>query len=299
MITVESMRIARESVNVAFISFVNLVAAHKTGLFCFFEGKDSSYYSLRIKNVFDGSYHPIVCSGKNKVLKVYELIHKHKEYDKYKKGFFIDRDFDTTNSDEKIYETPCYSIENLYTSKSVFGEILKSELGFTEIDADYIKCVELYENLQQEYHRAATLFNAWYACLVQIKNTTQQSMEINLENSIPKKFISISLTGIQSHYNITDIQKEYPKVLLIDENIVLAKIKEFKIINVGKVFRGKFELNFMVNILSALILDAKQTKNYISKPLKYNVTETDTISKFSQYAETPQDLIEYINRISK
>jgi len=300
MTTVEALRLAREeSANVAYIRFTKLVGADKTALFCFFEGKDSPYYYLRIKNIFSGNYHPIVCSGKSKVLKVYELINNHEEYNKYKKGFFIDSDFDAPLSNNKIYETPCYSIENLYTSVSVFGEILKSELGFTEIDNDFGICIKLYENLQNDFHKAAILFNAWYACSVQIRNTTQQPMGINLDEKIPKEFIIISLEGIKSDYQLTDIQAKYPNALLIDENTVLVKIEEFKTMNAGKVFRGKFELNFMINILMSLISDSKLTKKYVSKHLKYNVTETDAISRFSQYAETSQGLTKYILRISK
>jgi len=298
--SVEAMRAARiDSPNVAYMDFTKLVGANKTGLFCFFEGKDSPYYSLRIKNVFNEGYHPIICSGKSKVLKVYELINNHEEYGKYKKGFFIDSDFDEPLSNKKIYETPCYSIENLYTSVSVFGEILKSELGFTEIDTDFIKSVELYENLQHDYHKATTLFNAWYACLVNIRNSTHKPMEINLDKSIPQKFIFFSLGEIKSNYSLSDIKAEYPKAIDIDEDTVNAKIAKFEVLEKGKIFRGKFELHFTLKFLNSLIEDSAKTKKYVTKKLNYHITETQAIPQFSQYAETPESLIKYIRRICK
>ena len=42
---------------------------------------------------FTSNYHNIHCGGRDKVLKVYQLISYHREYDKYKKAFFIDKDF--------------------------------------------------------------------------------------------------------------------------------------------------------------------------------------------------------------
>ncbi len=98
----ELLRERDESANVAYMAFAMHVRSNKFGLFCFFEGKDSPYYRLRVRDVCKDNYYPISCSGKSKVLKVYELINSHREYDNYKKAFFIDRDFDEPNSNPNI-----------------------------------------------------------------------------------------------------------------------------------------------------------------------------------------------------
>lgn len=296
--TVEELRIAREeSANVAYITFTKHVKSDKLGLFCFFEGKDSPYYGLRVKSVFNGNYYPINCSGKSQVLKVYELINYHREYDAYKKAFFIDRDFDVAVSNPQIYETPCYSVENLYTDISVFHEILKSEFGLHETDEDFERCLDTYNKLQKDYHSCATLFNAWYACLVHIRNTTKQKIEVRLDDSIPKDFMSISLDGVLANYDLSAIQAKYPNAPNVDIVTLENKIMEMNAQDKGKVFRGKFELNFMLKILEALIVDSKTPQSYISRPIKYHITYSQAISQFSQYAETPEKLISYIRQV--
>jgi hypothetical protein len=298
--TAEQLRKAREeSANVAYLTFAKHIKSDKLGLFCFFEGKDSPYYISRVKSVFNGNYYPINCSGKSKVLKVYELIDYHREYDNYKKAFFIDKDFDFSVLNPKIYETPCYSIENLYTSSLIFSDILKSEFGLHETDEDFERCVDVYKTLQKDFHAHATLFNAWYACLVYIRNTTNQQTGVNLKDSIPKEFVSISLGGISGNYDLTAIQAQYPDALKVDNESLESKILEIGLQDKGKIFRGKFELDFMLKILNALIIDSKGTKSFISKPIKYSITNSQAISQFSQYAETPKQLIEYIEQVVK
>ena len=123
----DELRQSRGKAQVAYQDFILHTRANKEGLFCFFEGKDNAYYIPRVKQ-FTNKYHPINCGGREKVLKVYDLINNHREYDQYKKAFFIDRDFNPSLSppNPKIFETPCYSIENFYTSVNVFQEIIKN-----------------------------------------------------------------------------------------------------------------------------------------------------------------------------
>jgi Protein of unknown function (DUF4435) len=297
----EEMRQAREaSANVAYMTFNKHVREGKLGLFCFFEGKDSPYYVSRIRMIHKGNYYPITCSGKSKVLKINELIQNHQEYDGYKTAFFIDKDFDPPVMNPEIYETPYYAIENFYTSLSVFAEILKSELGFTEVDEDFKKCVQLYADLQKAFHEAATLFNAWYACLIHIRNTSNLLTGVSLGDApIPKEFISISLIGIINNYDMDKISLKYPNALPVDNQVVEAKRLEFSTQDKGKIFRGKFEIDFMLKILTALVEDSKTAKIFISKPIKYNITNTQAISQFSQYAETPDCLIAYLQKVTR
>ncbi len=288
-----------ESANTAYVIFDKHVREGKLGLFCFFEGKDSPYYIARIRMIYKGNYYPITCLGKSKVLKVNELIQYHREYDDFKTAFFVDRDFDPPVMNPKIYETPYYAIENFYTSPTVFAEILKSELGFTEIDEDFKKCMQLYEDLQKAFHEAATLFNAWYACLIHIRNTSNQLTGVSLgAEPIPKEFVTITLRSVSNNYDMNSLRIKYPESLIIDNQIVEAKILEFSTQDKGKVFRGKFEIEFMLRVLTDLIQDSKTTKMFISKPVKYNITNTQAISQFSQYAETPDCLMAYLQKVT-
>lgn len=293
-----ALRIAREdSANVAYMAFIRHIRADKEGLFCFFEGKDGPYYTPRVKQVFKGNCYPVICAGKGKVLKVFELVNAHIEYEKYLCAYFIDKDFDPPLNDLRIYETPCYSIENLYVDPNVFGEIIKNELGLSEIDEDFERCVGRYLFLQNDFHEAVTLFNAWYACLIDERNVNQMFTGVNLEDTIHKDFLSISIQGIFADYNLTKIYEKYPNAIKVSPEQINKKIENFSNQNKWLVFRGKFELSFMLKILDDLIADSKTTKSYITKPIKYHTTHTQAISQFSQYAITPPELLEYIQSI--
>jgi len=297
---VDELRRAREeSANVAYQTFFKHIRENKNGLFCFFEGKDSPYYHLRIKQIFVGDYFPIKCNGKPMVLKVFKLINHHRMYDKYKKAFFIDSDFDPPENEPKIYETPCYSIENHYTNVAVFGEILKSEWGFSEVDEDYERCIELYKNLQIQFHAAVQLFNAWYACLIDKKHELKEITGVNLDDKLPKGFVEISLDGVTSDYHFAKIQTMFPDALEVTIEEVNQKLAQFDTQNKRLIFRGKYELKFMLTVMDELLKDASSKKankdrEYFSKSFKYSIVHSQAINQFSQYAETPPELLQYI-----
>jgi len=293
------MRIARESPIVAFTTFALHIAQNKSGFFCFFEGKDSGYYVPRIKIHYSGNYFPIRCESKKNVIKVFTLIGAHPEYQEYKIGYFVDRDFNTPLDIASIYETPCYSIENFYTSSEVFGEILKSELGITEIENSFIKCLELYKNLQESFHDSVALFNAWYACYIEKCILLNSAREVKLGSKLPSEFIKISLQGIEKFYDLNSIKEKYPVTIPIDDEEITKRMELHKYENRGLIFRGKFELNFMLTILTELINDSNKNRDYITTPINYGINNNLAISHFSQYAITPSCLNTYINSITK
>lgn len=177
MLEIDDLRKSRKKAQVAFHEFALSTASCPNYLFCFFEGKDNPYYVSRIKR-FTNDYYPINCGGKQAVLDVYSLITNKIEYVKYKVGFFIDRDFDDSVGEKTppIFETPCYSIENLYVSKQVFKEILTNAFYLYETTNNLHKLIlNLYVKRQEEFHKSVLLFNAWYACQVEqkLKNSSK------------------------------------------------------------------------------------------------------------------------------
>ncbi len=93
--------------------------------------------------------------NKKLVLKIHERTNKNKKmYEKYKLAFFIDRNFDISYNNVSslpVYETPCYSIENFYTTKKTLKNILTNEFNLSEIDfAKTIKhCVHILTKPKQ------------------------------------------------------------------------------------------------------------------------------------------------------
>ena len=295
---VDDLRRAREeNANVAYMTFMKHIRQDKDGLFCFFEGNDAPYYQVQIRRIYQDNYYPISCGNKAKVLKVYQLINYHRIYDKYKKGFFIDRDFDPLENNPAIYETPCYSIENLYVSPTVFSEILKNELQLTEVSESYINAMNLYENLLYEFLEATILFNAWYACQVDWKHENKEKLLFSLGEKPLKGFINTSLENIQVNYDVEKIKNRFKKAVEISEETLNQKIEIFKDVDKRFVFRGKFGFKFMMEVLEKLVDNSRKAKTIMTAKVNYNITQSQGISQFAQYAETPESLTEYLGRI--
>lgn len=299
----EGMKQARdESSSVAYQDFMLHVKANKNGLFCFFEGKDSNYYAPRIKQFSTVNYYPIKCGGKEKVLKVYELISGHVEYGKYKKAFFIDRDFDESIINSDIYETPYYAIENFYTSVDVFKEIIKNSLGLSEISEDYQTCLNLYTQRQQEFHQAILEFNAWYACLIYLKNTQKIETGVQLADKLPKEInLKFSLESISANYTTQQLQNGFSKAPNISLESLSQKIKDFSNCEQHKIFRGKYEMEFVVKILELIILDSDKPKKFLKEKIAFSfsskLSNEQAIALFSPYAETPDCLVTYLEKL--
>jgi len=150
---IEKLRESRNNAIVIFIKFTRLKSKHNSSLFCCFEGDDSKYYGSRIENIVQfnpDELHPFSCGGKEEVLKFYRMINKNNDYKEVKIAYFVDKDFDESIIglyNNKIYETPCYSIENLYTTTSAFKRILKSEFNFNESEPDRMSQKQLFTTL--------------------------------------------------------------------------------------------------------------------------------------------------------
>ncbi|NEP44528.1 MAG: DUF4435 domain-containing protein, partial [Okeania sp. SIO2H7] len=277
----------------------------KEALFCFFEGKDNAYYVPRIKQ-FTDNYQPIKCGGREKVLEVYHLIKEQAEYDKYKKAFFIDRDFNPPlpTHNPPIFETPCYSIENLYVSVDVFKEILKNEFSLSEVsDRNYEICLTLFMERQKEFHSAVTLLNSWYACLIDLRNSEGRQTGVNLDDKLPKDFITFTLESVASNYDLAKIKHTFPKAPEVTEKVLTQKLICFSNCECHKEFRGKYEMQFLLVFIKLLLQDADKTQNYLNKKIKFSfgekISNQQAINIFSGYAETPESLKEYLKQATE
>lgn len=301
------LRKSKEKHQVAFTEFASSTRNRSSHLFCFFEGKDNDYYVPRIKR-YTNDYYTINCNGREKVLKVYELIVAKTEYQKYKKAFFIDRDFNPPLSltEPPIFETPCYSIENLYVSQSVFREILTNLFGLSATnDKNYSICLNLCQNLQAQFHEAVLLFNAWYACLIDIKNETGQQTGVNLGDKLPNEYIKIGLDKVEKTYDLEKIKTDFPNAVIVDEERLNLKITEFSNCEQHYVFRGKYELQFIIELIRAILTDGRNERKFVSERINFVLGDASSVKNevalnlFSAYAETPENLHEYLDAVTR
>ena len=235
--------------------------------------------------------------GKKEVLRLYHLIKGKNEYSKIKFLYFVDKDFDPLMNNNEIYETPVYSIENLYTTKDAFIRILKCEFIYGKSDADYITLLELFKQRQSEFHSHTTLFNAWLACQ-RDKSNEGHTCKLNLASFKLNQIVpTINLDQIVSNYTILQLESIFPEAVKITEQEVQQKIIFFSTINPQENFRGKFEIDFLFAFLEAIKIEFSQPHSRLKKKngVQLNQSKKNLISEFSQYASTKNCLKQYLN----
>lgn len=306
MTRITQLRQSRNSYSTALLKFTRIFAKKTECLICIFEGNDSKYYGIRITEIVGTTnWESISCGGKFHVLKLHQTISRNVQYRKALVAYFIDRDFDTSlpkRTKQHLYETPCYSVENFYSTKSCFMRILKAEFGLDEYDDkdnSFKKCIEVFECTQGKFHRAISLLNAW---IMTQRRKNQNHSTLNLNNVSLDKLIKVDLDNVEKRYNFEKLSKLFPEAETINETEVDSKVSEFhkrKSEYLVKIFRGKYEIEFLRIIIMKLIEDRSSRRpRYIScgGKTRLSISKTNIISELSQYADTPDCLREYLKQ---
>ena len=105
------------------------------------------------------------------------------------------------------------------------------------------------------------------------------------------------MANIGVNYDLEKIRHRFKKAIDISEETVNQKVTIFNQANKQCVFRGKFVFKFMMQFLELLIQNSKNDDGILTAKSNYNVTQSQGISQFAQYAETPENLTEYLGRI--
>lgn len=294
------IRKKRQQGTVGFHKFVLKFKPKHNIPYCFVEGKDDSkYYFPRLVTMCKTEPEFIKCNGKVGLLEAYKEIIKHNEYKTKCLLFFVDSDFDKPINHKDIYETPCYSIENFYTSSNVFERILKNEFNLEESEDDYKIAMDYFIQRQSDFHDAIGLLNAWIYTYKKFIENTGECIKLQLNNlSLKEHLVEISLDSITCKYNLKSIQ-DYLNVPMkvSDEDIMENYRNMINTTNRGNDYRGKFELDFFKIFLDKLIEDRNKKENRkvfknkskISLPLDVNI-----LTVLSIYADTPKSLYDYI-----
>ncbi|WP_413171123.1 DUF4435 domain-containing protein [Anabaena azotica] len=293
--SVAKLRESRNRPASVFMQFTRQYKEYESALYCFFEGEDDKYYGIRIDNIARPTKDIYAnCSGKEGVLGVYKLINNNQSYSKVRAAYFIDRDFDESIKNTQItgvYETSCYSIENFYTSINSFCKILRTEFKLAESEDDFNNCKNLYTQLQKEFHDAVELLNIWIAC------QREKQAKLNLAGFNISDFVVIDLDNIKINYTIDTLYTKFPKAIAITQEELDLKQSNLCLQERQKSFRGKFEIYFLFKVIQKLIEAAnKGNPKYFTKKIKVtlNLRETTLISDLSQYADTPECLVDYL-----
>jgi len=177
---------SRNNISVKFLEFMRIVA--KENLPICFEGEDEKYYSARISSLIFSDWIGIDCGGKKNVIDLRKSIKKNEVYKDTKALFFVDSDFESNDDIRNlpdVYITPCYSVENLYTSNEVFQRVLRSEFGISEVgefSQCYQKCIQIFNSRKQEFLSAIQDFNQLIFLLRQKEKDGTLKTRLNINN---------------------------------------------------------------------------------------------------------------------
>lgn len=298
---VESTREARQKGVVAFTKFCQDKKGHEECLFCFFEGEDSKYYGSRIEQYTEYPSEKVInynCGGRKEVERVYLLISKKQEYGDVNKMFFIDSDYipkEQVPSD--MYQTPCYSIENFYSSANCFGKILNREFGINSIDADYSKCVADYCNRQREFHNHTSFLNVWLSCQREEEEIKKQKAVVLGDFKVAKLFSEISIAKVKSKQAIDEnlLMTIFTNAYNIESSKIDTTSTAWADQEAQQIYRGKFEMEFLRKILESIVA-VNKAHTYFSAV--YNCVHlnpgSNMLSSLSAYADTPTCLVSFL-----
>lgn len=259
---------------------------------------DPKYYRSRLAAHLEKAIEFVRCGGKEKVKELYNFIRMKKGYNDAIFLAFVDRDYDNLLNVNEIYETPCYSIENLYTSFNTLKNYYEDTLKMNEDDIEIIE--KLYKKLFEQYHQSIEELNVWiFAQRLYVKDNPSKE-RVTLNDKSLTTFIDFNLNGISSKYRLEDLNRtmnfEVPEVYISKAREII----ETEDWNRALRFRGKFEIKFLhlfvVEIQKHIINNGKELPEClpVTKRYKIKTSFSDLMYELSTYAITPSCLKTYI-----
>lgn len=301
----EKMKIAAESEHVAYTNFVRAYSKNKPNLvYCFFEGdEDKRYYGARITISYGREYKDFTCGGKDKVIKAQELIKNRHEYNDAKVLFFTDKDYSDDKTNNTIYVTPCYSIENFYSSKETLINVLQNEFNMSD-DEDIEKLIKLYDESLNIFHEKLLFLNMWLACQHDIRVESKSSTRLNINEALKKYFkvdenmfdtsLKVKIDTFNDLESHTILENElFPNAPKITTEAINEKRNNLGLQNLSCSFRGKFEFKFFIDFLKKLKEESgNKNQKILLKKYKCNLyfQIENGISILTNYAITPSCL---------
>lgn len=310
MSRVDALAAAAETEPVKFLEITRAYSKQPTIIVCIFEGNDAKYYNSRLATTFgDNGWQGIHSGGRSSVIDLHELLSNHATYQKYRFISFVDNDYDEpfVNPDpDRIYVTPGYSVENLYSSATCLNSILAAEFNVTPINERHLEhkaCLDAFKKVFDETCEHLLTFNGWAKSRIIQKAKGAPPIKLFLNDATIDMLVEVDLKSSKIIYNPNDIKSVFKKAdpsLLCPQSVSEA-IKSFPPPVRYHKFRGKQQLAAFGQFLTHLQKDFKSGGKIIfNKKTKMKAEfiheGSDLMSELSQYAETPDCLRAFLRR---
>lgn len=260
-------------------------------IYCFVEGRDLPYYSIRIEAIACIPCKFIDSGGKKNVIAINNLLRQKMEYSRYKTLYMVDKDYDdNSNLDKSIYVTPCYSVENFYQVNNIVDKLF----CLLPDNPNYEPCVRYIDEQYQNFLSAISLFCSWYYSVKQFERTNNTILNINLNENINSHYIDYIVDengiSIKSDYNLENLNIDY------NTNISQKEIEtNLQYINKDNI-RGKYLFQFLEKLLTYFNKDSnkKGPHKFLKQPLSINLDRKKMMTTLNSIAITPKGLKDYI-----
>lgn len=239
---------------------------------------------------------PLDCGGKGAVMKINDLWFRRYQgkAGSSKCLFFLDRDFDCKGSlaiHPPVYVTPKYSIENFFVTERSARRILENEFKVgNEEDVEKCDALAFFEDMLCQFLDSANELNAWIFLQRKYRLTDPQGYKCHLNGVTFSKLFRVRVDGVQKLYAHASLEALFPDARPIDPDVLARYDDWFSSTNRRKVFRGKYLIDFLKEILQILREDrGTKAPALFEKKCKVtpNLASGDVVSALSQYATTP------------
>lgn len=120
--------------------------------YCICEGnEDRICYLPKIKSILRKDIKIYEVGGKDNVLEIFNRCEKQQGYNLNKIMFIVDRDFDEPLNNQRVYELPVYSVENLYANPDVLKDFIELTVEVTNPET-ISKILENYSLREKEFN---------------------------------------------------------------------------------------------------------------------------------------------------
>lgn len=309
MITKESLIAERESVNEAVLKIKQKYSKSTTEktIFIIVEGKDDiTFYGMKAEDYKqqDSKIQVISAGNRKKVVDVYKKLDWN-TFSKSRVLFIIDRDLsdytkEETPSDDNIYVTDNYAIENDVCTSTTYIRALKYLAQLNDIDdADETELLTFYNNSEKQFFNIATPIMA-LILYWKLNGIDANYANVNFGNIFQFEGTNLILRPMFKEYN--DVIKfvcEKSKVTY-DPSIDLSYYKNLLQNGYQPIhfIRGKYLSCFFSSIINYSVEKSKEILP-LKKSSKSSLTvgNKDLIVKLSGYISIPASLHTFLSRL--
>lgn len=307
--TPEKLRRNRLSYAVTLQAAIREHSRNPLAVFCFFEGKDSSYYAPRI------NYHMILrgglasiwygnCEGKKNVLDIHQAIKNNTSLSSMWAMYFVDRDFEENNMiDVNCYVTYGYAVENCYTTPSTVEGFIRWKFFNDQVySVDEVATVSdiiaSYEKSKESFRAAIGNFNTWACAQKVIRGDRSHRLNVfDDQRLVELRFETCEVIQLYTYENL-DNAAGVPCTTVAE---LRAGLNWFDGKDPNWCHRGKQELQFLGLFLRSLLQRAQngQPPFNVRRAVHFGLSARNLMIELSPFAYTPPCLIRYLDEFTR